>query len=448
MKVDLSHPEKNVALLSVDVSPDRVDQVRQRVYQRLVRKFNIPGFRKGKAPQAILERFVGPDTFDQEVLDELLPEAYQEALGQASIQPVSSPEVEIIQWRRGEPLQFKATITTKPEVTLGQYTGLEVPRETAEVSDEAVEADLAVICRRLAEVGDAPPDAPLDQGSIAVIDFAATVDGEPLEGGAASDYPLEIGSGQFVPGFEDQLVGAKVGEDRQLAITFPADYEPKLAGKEALFKVTVKGHRVRNVPELSDELARKAAPLLGLNAAQEGFGLDSLRAEVRRRLEAGVDNRVRSNFERGVVESVVGNAQVEIPEVMIANRAVAIRRDFEETLKRRGLSMETYIAAGGQSEEELQSGFRIRAEAEVRRELVLEAIARKEGITAGEQEIDERITTMARLYGQDPVALRDALERDNRRSELGAEIVARKTIDYVVGAQAPAQPAQPKEETQ
>ncbi len=437
MKVDLSHPEKNVALLAVDVSTDRIDETRQRVYQRLVRRFNIPGFRKGKAPQAILERFVGPEAFDQEVLDELLPKAYQEALGQAAIEPVTRPEVEIVQWRRGEPFQFKATVTTKPDVTLGQYTGLEIPRVTAEVTDEAVEADLSAIRRRLAELGDAPPDTPIDKGSVAVIDFAATVDGEPLEGGSASDHSLEIGSGQFVPGFEDQLMGAKVGEERQLNITFPTDYHEQLAGKEALFKVTVKGHRVRNIPELDEELARKAAPLLGLNADEEGYGVELLRGEVRRRLEVGAENRARSDYERAVVERVVGNAQVEIPEVMIAGRSVALKQDFEETLQRRGLSMESYLAAGGQTEADLESGFRLRAEIEVRRELVIEAIARKEGITAGEQEIDERITTMARLYGQDPVALRTALERDNRRSEFGAEIVARKTIDYLVGSQAP-----------
>jgi trigger factor len=199
LKVDLSHPEKNVALLSVDVETDRIAQVRQRVYRRLVRTFNIPGFRKGKAPQAILERYVGPEAFDKEVLDELLPEAYDEAITQSSIEPVADPEVEVTQWQRGEPLLFKVTVATKPEVTLGQYTGLEVPREAAEVPEEAVDSDLALIQRRMAELVDAPEDAPLATGSVAVIDFAATVDGEPLEGGSAQDFPLELGSGQFVP---------------------------------------------------------------------------------------------------------------------------------------------------------------------------------------------------------------------------------------------------------
>lgn len=437
MKVDLSHPERNVALLSVAVETDRIAEARRRVYQRLVRRYSIPGFRKGKAPQVILERYVGPEVFDQEVLDELLPEAYQEALEQVSIEPVSRPAVEITQWQRGEPLQFKATVTTKPEVVLGQYTGLEIPRDTAEVPEGAMEADLEIIRRRLAELIDAPADAPLAAGSVAVIDFAAVVDGEPLEGGSAQDYPLEMGSGQFVPGFEDQLAGAKVGDQRELTITFPDNYEARLAGKQALFTVTVKGHRVRNLPELDDEFARKAAPLLGIKADEEGFGLERLRGQLLRRLEADAENRVRAGFERRVVERVVANARVDIPEVMIAGRAAAIKRDFAQTLSRRRLSLEEYLAAGGQTEADLEAGFRSRAETEVRRELVLEAIARKEGITAGDQEVDERITTMARLYDQDPVLLRSAVERDNRRSEIAAEIVARKTIDYVVGAQVP-----------
>ncbi|MDP2872154.1 MAG: trigger factor [Bacillota bacterium] len=437
MKVDLSYPEKHVALLSIDVETDRIAEVRERVYRRLVRKYSIPGFRKGKAPQAILERYVGPEAFDQEVLDELLPAAYQEALGQASVQPVTPPQVEVTQWQRGEPLLFKATVTTKPEVALGQYTGLEVRRDAADVTDEAVQADLSIIQRRLAELVDAPAGAPLAHGSVAVVDFAATVDGSPLEGGSAQDYPLEIGSGQFVPGFEEQLAGAKVGDERELAITFPADYEASLAGKEALFKVTVKGHRVRNLPELDDEFARKAAPLLGLEVDEEGFGLERLRAEIRRRLEAGAENRVRADYERRVVDAVMGNSQLEVPEVMIANRAAALRRGFVETLERRKLTLQEYMTAGGQTEVDLESGFRLRAEGELRRELVMEAIARKEGISAGEQEVDERITTMARLYGQDPARLRAALEQGDRRSDIAAEIVARKTIDYLVGAQVP-----------
>jgi FKBP-type peptidyl-prolyl cis-trans isomerase (trigger factor) len=194
---------------------------------------------------------------------------------------------------------------------------------------------------------------------------------------------------------------------------------------------------VRSLPELNDALAVKAAPMLGLKADEEGFGLDRLRSEMRRRLEAGAENKARVDFERRVIERVVGNAQVEVPVVMVDNRAANIRRDFAETLQRRNLSFEEYLTASGQTAENIDVGFRVRAEAEVRRELVLETIARKEGITASEQETDERITTMARLYGQDPARLREALEQGNRRSEIAAEIVARKTIDYLVGAQVP-----------
>jgi trigger factor len=446
VKVDISHPEKNVALLHIEVETERISQSRDSVYRRLVRRYNIPGFRKGKAPPLILQRYVGKDTFDKEVLDDLLDATYREALGESGLVPVSRPEVNLTTWEPGSALVYEAKLTTKPEVSLGQYTGIEIPREQPQVTDQQVDLEVELCRQRRVEFVDAPEGEPLAAGNVAVIDFAGFIGEEPVDGPTAQGYPLELGGGRFLAGFEEQLLGAKVGDQRDVRITFPQDAEPNLAGKEVTFKVTVKGYRLRRLPEVNDEFARAVAPSLGVKPDEgQAFGMTELRDELRRRLLAAAENRARNDFATKVIQEVVANASVDIPEVMIASRMASVREDFENSLKRRGMTLESYKDASGDTDEALQAGLRERAEAEVRRDLVLETVARKQDIAATDQEVDERISILARLYGQDPARLRGTLQSGDRIDGVREEIVSGKTIDYLVGVQTPvaAPPAEP-----
>jgi trigger factor len=320
-------------------------------------------------------------------------------------------------------------------VTLGQYTGIEVPREQPVITDEAVTAEMEALRRRLSTVADSPPEATLGVGGMATLDFAGAVDGRPFDGGTAEGYVLELGSGFLLPGFEEQLLGAKLGEDREVVVTFPVDARSDLAGKEARFKVTVKGYRVRQLPEPNDEFARQAATALGVTVGESGFGLDALRAELRRRLEASAEARARAVFEAQVIERVVRNAQLDVPAVMVRARAEALAQDFDRTLARQGMTRQAYLAAATETEEHLEQSFGSRAAAQLKRELVLEAIARKESIHASDQEVDERVTTLARLGGEEPARLRQTLADNQGLDGVRNEIVERKTIDYLMGAQ-------------
>lgn len=439
MKFDLSYPEKNVALLSIEVQADRIEAARQTVYRQMASRYNVPGFRRGKAPLAIVQRYVGAAYFDQEVLDSLITEAYPEALSQANIEPVTRPELDITKWEPGEALVFTAKVTTKPEVTLGQYTGLEIEREEPAVSEEAVTEELESLRQAFGQMVDVPEDNPVEKGSIAVIDFTGYVEDKPFDGGAAQAYPLEIGSGSFVPGFEDGLLGAKVGEERDVNVTFPENYAGELGGKDVVFKVTVKGHKKRQLPEVDDEFARKAAPLAGLKADEE-FNLEALRAEIHRRLLAAAERRIRADWEEKVLAKVAALAEMDVPAPMIDRATQARREEFEDMFKRSGTTLEQYMAEREMTEEQLRENMRPAAVETVRRELVLEAVGRKEGITASEQEVDERIKTYAQVRNEDVAELRQRLEANDGIDAIRDEITRRKVIEYLAEAQVPRAP--------
>lgn len=491
MKVDLTRPETNVAELSVEVDAERISEVRQSVYRKMVGRYNIPGFRRGKAPLAILQRHVGVGFFEQEVLDELISAVYPEALDEAGIEPVSQPDFDLREWEPGAPtLTFTVRVTTKPEVALGQYTGLEVPKQTPDVPDAAVEAELDQLRRAFAQFVDAADDVPLANGSIAVIDFEGYVDGELFEGGASKGYPLELGSGAFIPGFEEQLLGAVTGDEREVKVTFPVGYGGELGGKDAVFKVKVTKHRQRELPELDDLFARRAAPLLGLKlpetpkteapqqaegaaadadapaaaaaddaaeatadataAPAEGeqagaeppvpaieFGLTELRSEILRRLEASAQRRADDEYEERVIAKVAALCELDVPAVMIDRVVESRRREYAEMLQRNGTDIDRYLSERDMSDADLRERLRPAALEAVRRELVIEAVGRQEGIVATDREVDERIITFAQVRNQDPVELRAQLAGDNGEGleQVREELMRRKTIDFLVGAQ-------------
>jgi trigger factor len=293
---------------------------------------------------------------------------------------------------------------------------------------------------------DVAESEPLAKGSIAVIDFVGYVDGEPFEGGAAQAYPLEIGSGSFVPGFEDGLIGAKVGEEKAIDVKFPGTYGGGLGGKDAVFKVTVKGHKRRDLPEVDDEFARKAAPLVGLKA-DDDFDLEALRTEISRRLLSAAERRIRQEWEEKVVAKVTALAELDVPEPMIERAVQSRREEFEDMFRRNGTTLEQYMSERELTEEALRENMRPGALEAVRRELVLEAVERKEGITASDQEVDERIKTFAQMRGEDVAVLRQRLEDNDGIEGIRDEITRRKVIDFLAEAQVPGpQQAAPAEE--
>lgn len=437
MKVDLTHPENNVALLEIQAGPDEVGQARQFVYRKLVGRYSIPGFRRGKAPLAILERYVGSDFFDQEVLEQLITELYPQAVEEMALEPVSPPEFDLKDWQPRESLILAAKVTVKPEVKLGQYTGHEIPKGQVDITAAAVDLELESVQRAFAQLVEADPELEVSEGSVAVIDFVGYLDGEPFENGSSEDYPLELGSGAFVPGFEDALVGAKVGDERDVTVTFPEDYAEHLAGKEVTFKVTVRGHRRRQLPDLDDQLAEKAAPMLGLKSGEqdEPLTLQRLRDEIRLRLGAAAERRVREDYEERVIAKVTELAEIDVPHVMI-DRATNVRlREYEEMFQRSGSSLEKYLSESNTTGPDLRGRLAPAALEMVRRELVLDQVAKEEPIVATDQEVDERIATLALIRNEDPAEVRARVIADDGFERIRDEIVRRKTIDFLVGAQ-------------
>ncbi|WP_338824934.1 Trigger factor [Moorella humiferrea] len=420
MKATVEKLDKNQVLLEVEVEAPRVQKAIDQAYRRLVKRVNIPGFRKGKAPRFILERYIGKEPIYDEAVEIVVPPAYEEALAEHSLEPIDRPEVEIVKVEEGEPLIFKAKVEVKPEVQLGPYKGVEVEKPEVRVGEEDVDAYLKSMQERYATLKNIE-DEPAAVGDIVVIDFKGTVDGEPHPGLEGSNFTLELGSGTLVPGFEEQLVGARVNEERTINITFPSDYHQKdLAGKEAVFQVTVRGIKRKELAPLDDEFAKDVS---------ECETLDELRQDIRRRLEERRRQEIDAAVRQAVVAKVVDAATVDLPEVMVRRRIAARIRELERNLQIRKTTLDEFLKENGKNMEDLDKEFRPGAEREVKTELVLEAIAKAENIEATEEEVAAEIDKMARAFRQDPEEVRKNL---GDLSFLKYDIMIKKTIDFLV----------------
>lgn len=423
MKATAQKIEKNLVQLDVEVPAERFSLALEQAYRKLVKKVNIPGFRKGKAPRFIFERYFGKETLYNEALDTLLADAYFQAVMETEIEPIDRPEVELVQAEEGQPLVFKATVQVKPEVELGQYTELEVSKPEVKVTDEDVEKELAQLQQRYAKI-QTVEDGTVEKGDVAVIDFEGFIDEEAFAGGKGEEYPLEIGSGTFIPGFEEQLIGARVGETRDVKVTFPQEYHAEnLAGKDAVFKVTVKTIRRKELLPLDDEFARDVS---------EFNSLEELKADIRNRLLETAEKNAETAVRSQVVEKAVANASVDIPEVMIETRLENMVKDMSERLQRQGLTMDDYLMYTGSTLEQVKADLRPEAEKSVRTDLVLEAIARKEEIDATEEEVTAELEKLAKSYKQSVEELRTAFERYGSLDALKNSIAFEKTIKFLV----------------
>lgn len=414
--------EKNLGILEVEVESEELAKALDRAFKKVVKRVTVPGFRKGKVPRPVFEARFGVEALYSDALDLLLPEAYAKAVQEAQIEPVAQPEIDVIQLEKGKPFIFKAKVTVKPEVELGQYKGITVEDKEFPVTDEDVEKELERLRRQHAQIEVVEEGGTVQDGDLVMIDFEGFVDGKPLEGGQAEQYQLEIGSGTFVQGFEEQLIGMTQNEDREIEVTFPEDYHVEgLRGKKASFKVHLHDIKRKRLPELDDEFAKDIS---------EFETLDELKADVKNKLEQRAQQEHRQYIESQVVDKVVEGATIDLPAVMVDHELEHMYHDFKERLQRQGIPIETYFEITGTSEEKIKEQMRPDAEKRVRTSLVLEAIQKKEGIEPSEEEMDAELKKLADSIGSDVEQVRKML--GSQLASLRRDLAVRKTVEFLV----------------
>ncbi|EGL81567.1 Trigger factor [Caldalkalibacillus thermarum TA2.A1] len=415
--------DNHQGVLTVEVDKEEFAKALDEAFKKVVKKVQVPGFRKGRVPRKIFEARFGVEALYQDALDIILPKAYQQAVEETGIEPVDRPEVDIEQLEKDKNLIFKATVTVKPEVQLGEYKGLEVPEKDFSVTDEQVEEELNRIRERQAELI-VVEDGEIQEGDMAVINFEGFIDGEPFEGGKGENYSLEIGSNTFIPGFEDQLIGMKKGEEKEIKVTFPEDYHAEeYRGKEATFKVKVNEIKRKKLPELDDEFAKDVS---------EFDTLEEYKADLRKKLEARAKEEEENYKRETVVEKAAENATIDIPQVMIDHEIEHMISDFEQRLRLQGLDLDTYFKFSGTDLEGLKEQFKEAAEKRVRINLTLEAIAKAENIEVTEEDMEAELERLAELYGRDKDEIKKVFLGQGNESSIREDIKIRKTIDLLV----------------
>ncbi|EDI8875570.1 trigger factor [Listeria monocytogenes] len=421
MSVKWEKQEGNVGKLTFEIEQEKVKEGLDRAFVKVRKTLNVPGFRKGKVPRQIFNQRFGEEALFQDALDILLPEVYSAAIDEAGIDPVDTPQVNIESMEKGETWVLTAEVTVKPEVKLGDYKGLEVEKRETELTTEELEAELKQLQERQAELV-VKEDAPAENGDTVILDFEGFKDGVAFEGGQAENHSLELGSGQFIPGFEEKLVGLKAGDEADIELTFPEEYHAEdLAGQPVVFKVKLHEIKTKEVPALDDELAK--------DIDEEVETLDELKEKISKRLQEAKEESVAQAKQEEVIAKAVENAEVDIPHAMVHHEADHLMNHFAQDLQAQGLTPELYYQFTGQTEETMHAQMEKDAEKRVKMNLVLEAIAEAENIEPTEEAIDEEISTLAEKYGMEKDAVRAAL---GDMSELKSDLKIRKAIDVLL----------------
>jgi trigger factor len=422
MSAKVEKIEKNVVQLEIEVSAEKFEEGLQKSFQKNASKFNIPGFRRGKAPRKMVERYYGEQTLYEDAINEICPDAFDAAVLENELSPVERPEIDIKQIGEGKPLIFTAKVTVKPEVELGNYKGVEVKNVKAKVSAEDLKAELDKVIEKNARLITVE-DRGIKKGDIAIIDFEGFIDGVAFEGGKAEKHNLEIGSGQFIPGFEEQLTGAKTNEELEVNVTFPEDYQGSdLAGKPAVFKVKINEIKFKELPVVDDEFAKDVS---------EFDTLEAYKADMKEKMLKEATHKAEHETEDAVINKVVENARVEIPQVMIEKHTDGIIYDFEMRLKYQGLDINKYLEIMGMDAEAFRGQFKERAENEVKTQLVVEKIKQVENIEATEEEINEEIKKFAENYKQSEEDFKKGLRKEDM-DYIKENVEIKKTVDFIV----------------
>ena len=424
MKVTAENGENQQVTLTIEVEAAEVSKAVERAAKRLANRVNIPGFRKGKAPRKIVERNVGMDALLQEAFDLIAPKAFSDALDEQKIDPVTRPDIDVVTLEDGKNLVFKATVTPRPEVKLGEYKNLKVEKAAAEVSDEDVEKQLKNFQDRQGKMVEAPEGAVVENGDFTTLDFEGFVAGEAFEGGKGQDYPLQIGSGSFIPGFEEQLVGAKVGEEKEVNVKFPDEYHSaELAGKDAMFKCTVRSIKHKELPEIDDELAKKVSTFQTL---------DELKADIRKNLLETAEKKAENDHKSAVIEQATENITVEIPAVMIDNRVTTMIQEMAMRLEQQGMKLEQYLQYAGTDIAKIREDYRETAEKNVKTDLMLEEVAKAEDIKVEAKDLDAEVAGMAAAYGATPQQVQKIIKEQGRIGDLAASVLRKKTAQFII----------------
>ncbi|MCF2584598.1 trigger factor [Mitsuokella multacida] len=424
MKVTVENGENQQVTLTIEVEAAEVNKAVEQACKRLANRVSIPGFRKGKAPRMIVERHVGKDAVLQEAFDIVAPKALSKAFDEQKIDPVTRPSVDIETLEEGKDLVFKATVTPRPEVKLGDYKGLNVPKNEVNITDEDVEKQLKTFQDRQGKLVDAPEGAEVKDGDFTTLDFKGFVDGEAFDGGEGKDYPLQIGSNSFIPGFEDQLVGAKIGEERDVNVKFPEEYHAKeLAGKDATFKCTIRSIKTKELPAIDDELAKKVSKF---------ETLDELKADIRKNLEENAERTAENDQKSAAIEMATNNITVDIPAVMIDNRVTAMIQEMAMRLEQQGMKLEQYLQYAGTDIAKLREQYRETAEKNVKTDLMLEEVAKAENIKVEAKDLDEEVAAMAAAYGATPQQVQKIIKEQGRIGDLAASVLRKKTAQFII----------------
>ena len=415
MSVQVENLEKNMAKLTIEVSAEELEKGLQSAYLKQKKNISIPGFRKGKVPRAMIEKMYGAGVFYEDAANALIPQAYSQAAEESKLDIVSRPEIHVEQIEKGKPFIFTAEVAVKPDVTLGEYKGVAVPVSHTEVTDEEVEAELKKEQEKNSRTITVE-DRAAEKGDIVTIDFEGTVDGETFQGGSGKDYPLTLGSGTFIPGFEDQLVGAKAEDEVDVHVTFPEDYNSEeLKGKAAVFKCTVHKIETKELPELDDDFAKDVSEFDTLEEYK-----NSLREDLKKKKE----DEAKREKENAAVDKAVANAQMEIPDAMLDTQAAQMVDNFARRLSAQGMSMEQYMQYTGQNAAALQEQMKPQALKQIQTRLVLEKVAQVENIQISDERLEEEFEKMAKMYGMEKDKLKEILgdaEKDQMREDLAVQ---------------------------
>lgn len=423
MKATAEKIDTNRVELEVELEPERLSRVMDQAYRKLVKKADIPGFRPGKAPRPVFESFFGKQPLYDDAVEKLIPDAYMEAVKDTGIHPVAQPEVDVVQLEEGKPVIFKVQVDVKPEVVLGDYRGLKAEKDVVEVSDQDVDQELEGLRNRHAKLVTIDEGA-VQMGDIITIDYEGTIEGETFKSGSATDRSVEVGKGFVDKGFDENLVGMTVGEVREIPLSFPEDFPEKdVAGKEALITVTLKDTKRKELVPLDDEFAKDVS---------EHDSLEVLWAETRNRLLKAAQEKVEADLRNALVDQVLADAEVEIPDSMVETRLEAMLDEVMRPVVEQGMTKEDFLRLTNQTEDSLRADIRSRAEDALKKELVVDHIAEVEGLEAGEEEVNAELEKMAGFYRVEPARLREILEQSNDLEAIEAVIRRDKAIDLLV----------------
>ena len=425
MSLQVERLEHNMAKLTIEVPAEEVEKALQAAYLKERGKISHPGFRKGRVPRQMIEKMYGPEVFYDEAANRMISEAYAKAYDECELELVSQPKIEITQLEKGKEFIFTAEVAVKPEVKLGEYKGLKVDKVSTRVTQKEVDEEIDKERERNARTIDVTDRAVQDKDQI-TLDFEGFVDGVAFEGGKASDYPLTIGSGAFIPGFEDQLIGANIDEEKEINVTFPEEYQAKeLAGKAAVFKCTVHSIKAKELPELDDEFVS--------DVSEKSETVDAYKAEVKAKIKERKENEGKQKREDQSVEQAVANAEMDIPEAMISFQSRQMVDDFARRIMQQGMTMEQYFQFTGLSEEKMMEEFKPEAEKRIRTRLTLEAIVAAENIEVSEERLDEELQKMADSYKMEVDKLKEYMG-ENEKKQMKEDIAIQEAVTLIANA--------------